>query len=561
MLLSQASADLPDGNQLQWVRAETDTNSNLIPFEKAGQYRFSIRPRTPEEIQVHKIQMSRENAEKPFGLGLPSSTRTDLSAADLFREIPVMLPPAWVFNPVIGFESNKNSMLKFFEDAAYKDFQTGGMWVASDSAERIAVVSDPNTVRGVQLNLEGDCAANGESAIESGYRFIVALGSPEFDCLDHLHRVYQKEYGSDHRSVLFHGIRDAYHSEAKRYPAPMTPAYKFQWSAEMKVVGGRFQPGGYAELVNDVANPGGSLYNMPFLSMPIDYSSGSSSNSNWDSELFIRTIQLSPFLPVMHLVFPDNGIDGDGFIDQLSRLEEEQLLEALQRRKSLFPYHYTNAHYTRQTNEGVISGFRQYPQQFMYGDAFLVAPVTVPDSDGRIVFFPEGRRWYNYDSGQVYEAGRSWFVETRLDRLPLFVKAGSVIPYHVREDSDHLKIEIYTGDAGALRLVEDNGVTRAYRRAEAARTMFRYNEVEGMLKLTIGAVQIGFDGMSDERSYDIHFKFVDSPERVEINGEAVYQMASDDSKNSWQYSEAKRELAVRLSSVSKDEKLDILIQP
>ncbi len=76
------------------------------------------------------------------------------------------------------------------------------------------------------------------------------------------------------------------------------------------------------------------------------------------------------------------------------------------------------------------------------------------------------------------------------------------------ENSDSLKIEVYTGDAGAFRLVEDDGETRAYRRAEAARTMFRYNEVEGNLTLTIGAVQANFEGMTDLRSYKIHFKFV-----------------------------------------------------
>lgn len=563
MMLDQASAKLPVGSQLQWVRAGTDTNSNFISFEEPGRYVFSIMPDRSEEVQIHKIQMSRQNAEQPFGLGLPSSIRTDLSAADLFREIPVMLPPAWVFKPVIGFEDEESYLSEFFTYTAYKDFQTGGMWVASDSAERIAEVSDTNTVRGVQLDLEGDCAANGESAIESGYRFIVAWGSPEFDCLDRLHRVYQKEYGSDHRSVLFHGIREVYRSEFKRYPAPMTPAYKFQWSAESKVVDGRFQPGGYKELVNDVANPGGSLYNMPFLSMPVDYPTGSGANSDWDSALFIRTIQLSPFLPVMHLIFPDNNVDDDGFIDQLSQLEKVQLFEALQRRTSLFPYHYTHAHYTRQTNESVISGFRQYPLQFMYGDAFLVAPVTDPDSDGRIVFFPDGRQWYNYDSGQAYEAGRSWFVETRLDKIPLFIKAGSVIPYQVKEDSDHLKIEIYTGDAGALRLVEDDGVTQAYRRAEAARTMFRYNEVEGQLKLTIGAVQAGFEGMLDQRSYDLYFKFADLPEWVEINGNELSQESEEDNttRMSWRYSEADSELIIDLNDVSRHEKLDIVIQP
>jgi hypothetical protein len=561
MLLSQATAELTDDSLLQWVRAGTETNTDFIRFNEPGQFYFSIRPRTPGNVQIHKFQMSRENAEQPFGLGLPSSIRTDLSAADLFREIPIMLPPAWVFNPIIGFENNKKYLPGRIADTTGQLYEAGGVWTESDSEVGLNDASEETGVRGIQLNLNDDCASYDGSAFSSGYSFIVVEGSPGLDCLDRLHHLYQQNYGSDHRSVLFHGINDAYNPDSKRYPAPMTPGYTFQWTAEATTSNGRFQPGGYKELVNDVSNPAGSIYNMPFLSLPVVFQSGSRTNSSWDSELFIRAIQLSPFLPVMHLIFSGSNGDESGFLDQLNQLEEELLFDALKLRTSLFPYHYTHAHYTRQTNESVISGFRQYPHQFMYGDAFLVAPVIYPDEEGRIVYFPDGRQWYNYYSGQAYEAGRSWFVETRLDQLPLFVKAGSVIPYHVKDSSDHMKIEIYTGDAGALRLVEDDGVTRAYRRTEAARTMFRYNEVEGMLKLTIGAVQAGFEGMSDQRSYDLHFKFVGSPESVEINGEALNQMASEALGNSWRFNEIEREVIIELNNVSRHEKLDIVIQP
>lgn len=561
-LISQAKTDLTDAQRLEWVMGKTDASTNLIPIDEPGQYTFSIRPTRSERVQVHKIQLSRNNVVRPSGLGLPLSNRTDLNAAELFRELPVMLPPAWVFKPVVGITGGLNSLSGGAINSSGIHGQAGGIWIDNGADDRSGQFAQPGMATGIRSYTEKNCLMSKAMPIfESGYRFIVTHGSPGVECLKRIHQAYQSMYGSDQRSVLFHGIQNAYNSDLKQYPAPMMPNYKFEWTAEPEVDDEEFTPGGYKELVGTLSNPANSLYGMPFLSMPIDYQSGTAGRSEWDSELFIRTIQLSPFLPVMHLMLPDSLMGEEGFFDQLDSLEKDQLFDAFQLRTSLFPYHYTHAHYTRQTNESVISGFREYPSQFLYGDAFLAAPVTEQNKNGRIVYFPEGRRWYNYYSGQAYEAGQSWFVETRLDRLPLFVKAGSVIPYDIKENSDRLKIEVYTGDAGAFRLVEDDGMTRAYRRAEAARTMFRYNEVEGNLKLTIGAVQSAFDGMKDRRSYDIYFKFMETPERVEINGRELSRTTGESEQMSWQYSDQDRETIINLNDISKHEKLDIIIYP
>ncbi|WP_340104806.1 glycoside hydrolase family 31 protein [Rhodohalobacter sp. 8-1] len=564
-LISQLSANLTDEYRLRWIRFGTHSSANLITIDDAGQYSFSIRPRNSENIHIHKFQLSRDNIDPPFGLGLPSSTGLDLSAADLFREIPVMLPPAWIFKPVIGVTGMFDASTGKPDGFAMLHSETGGVWTDAeedtDLKNNSAGLPATDTATGVKMSVSKTCEDRAAQIFESGYRFIVTRDSPGVECLERIHQTFQKIDGRDRRSIVFHGIKNAHKSESKRFPAPMIPAYKFEWTAEPFVQGGDFFPGGYQELVNDLTDPANSLYGMPFLSMPIDYQSRMDSASGWDSELFIRTVQLSPFIPVMNLVLPDNIFDEAGLSDHLNSLEKEQLFDALTLRTSLFPYHYSHAHYTRQTNEGIISGFRQYPRQYMYGDAFLVAPVTEPNAEGRIVFFPEGRRWYNYYSGQSYEAGQSWFVETRRDQLPLFVKAGSVIPYHIDETSNHLKIDIYTGDAGAIRLVEDDGTTRAYRRAEAARTMFRYNEVEGNLKLTIGAVQAEFEGMTAQRSYAIHFKFLDDPDLVEINGSKINRSSMDSQVMSWQYIESESEVVVTMNSVSKHEKFDVIIHP
>lgn len=559
-LKARAWADIPQQYSLQWQRVATGTNSNLILFDEPGQYEVAFTAPGSADIQLHKFQMSLNNADEPSGLGLPSSIRTDLSSADLFREIPVMLPPAWVFKPILGFDTdslNHGEQL-LIEESAAMSAEPGGVWTLSDSDTETIDISknkeDRALVRGVKVSFDAHCVSDLPIPIKQEVGFFVTQNSPGADCLSRLHQQYQDAAGDDLRSVFFHGITNAFNAEIKQYPAPVTPEYEFNWSAAPRAEGSKFRPGGFAELVNDLSDPAGSLFNTLFLSMPVGYPDSLSDNAGWDSELFIRSVQLSTFMPVMHLILP-------GDIDLLSTQERRQLLDAMYLRNSIFPYSYTHAHYTRQTNESVISGFRQYPDQFMYGDVFLVAPVVKPGMDGRLVYFPEGRLWYNYFTGESFKAGQSWFVETQLERMPLFVRAGAVIPYQTTGYPELLKIEIYTGNAGAFRLVEDDGLTRAYRRTVAARTMLRYNEVEGNLTFTIGAVQGGFEGMNHIRSYDIHFKHTEMPERIEINSEELVRAAATggDDSGSWRFGGEESEIILSLKNQSRYEKLDIVI--
>lgn len=558
-LVAQLSVEVSANDQLQWVRAEASTDNNLISFDNSSVFSFSILPRSSDGVQVHKIHMSQENMVKPFGLGLPSSTRVDLSAADLFREQPVMLPPAWVFKPIFGVQ--RSTVLP-----EYLKEKAGGIWFDLENGniqnvDFIRSSADQKINIGLKLRAEEICNEETEAVFESEFQFIVTTDTPDIQCLKEVHDTYERYEGRDQRSVVFHGLKNGYDPRSKRYPAPVTPLYQFEWSAERKVNDGILTPGGYRQLIEDISNPSNSLYNTPFLSLPIDYSSALHVGSDWDSELFIRTIQLSAFLPVMHIEIPKGENDNTRFFDQLSESELLQLNFAINLRSALFHYHYTHAHYTRQRNESIITGFRDHPGQFMYGDSFLVAPVLEEGRDGRIIFFPEGRWWYNYHTGDIFEAGRSWFVETDDSQIPLFVKAGSVIPYMDADNQSHLKVEVYAGDAGSFRLVEDDGTTRGYRRAEAARTMFRYNEVQGRQQLTIGAVQAGFQGMMNERSYQLHFKFTDMPQRVVINDEEINQASVSELRRSWRHDKSERELTLFLKNQPRNEKLDIVITP
>lgn len=301
-------------------------------------------------------------------------------------------------------------------------------------------------------------------------------------------------------------------------------------------------------MVEDLSDPLNSLSGTPFLSYTADLSGAAET----DMELFQQMVDLTVFTPVMHLINPQ--------VDPSDEKMLEVLFEATALRTQLFPYHYSHAHYTRQRNETLIRGFREHKNQFLYGDAFLIAPQTEASADGRTIYFPEGRHWYVFRENERYEAGQSWFVETRSGELPVFVKAGSVIPYHREMARETLDVDIYTGDAGTFRLVEDDGRTREYRSTMASRTMFRYNEVAGRQQLTIGAVQFSYEGMKSTRSYTLRFLHSPPPEDITVNNESISEGAGEGNPK-WDYDEEQSLLKISLPEMDRRQKLDIVIIP
>jgi len=277
-------------------------------------------------------------------------------------------------------------------------------------------------------------------------------------------------------------------------------------------------------------------------------------------EAFMRWFQFAVFNPVM----PAIQLSNTPLLDNPS----DKLLENFKRyaelRNELFPFIYTFAHYNRQTGVKIVEGDGRRFNQFTFGESILVAPMYELGMDERSIYFPEGT-WYDYYSGRAYQGGRSWFYEGTDDRIPLFVKAGSVIPYRQAAQSlkagtnDTLRVEIYTGGAGTFRLTEDDQVSENYLRGIAARTMFRYNEVQERKIFTIGAVQNSYAGMENSRSYRLEFLNVDEkPDEVFLNDQELPESRSSEVKG-WKYDEEKRLINLHLPNLNRHEKADIEI--
>ncbi len=148
--------------------------------------------------------------------------------------------------------------------------------------------------------------------------------------------------------------------------------------------------------------------------------------------------------------------------------------------------------------------------QYMFGPAFLVSPVYEYGARSRKVYLPEGADWYNFDSGERLEGGQHVEVSAPLGRMPLFVKAGAIVPtgpaiQHTDQSLNaDLTINVFVGADGAFSLYEDDGRSYDYENGEYSRIPFSYDDEAGVLK--IGAREGAFPEMAETRT--IHLRWV-----------------------------------------------------
>lgn len=119
--------------------------------------------------------------------------------------------------------------------------------------------------------------------------------------------------------------------------------------------------------------------------------------------------------------------------------------------------------------------------EYMFGPAFLVAPVTEQGATSRPVYLPAGADWYNYWTNQRLHGGQTIQVDAPIDTLPLFVRAGSILPLGEAIESTSqaqkiAKVRVYPGADGEFALYQDDGVTYAYEKGDNSVTHLHWND-------------------------------------------------------------------------------------
>ena len=176
-----------------------------------------------------------------------------------------------------------------------------------------------------------------------------------------------------------------------------------------------------------------------------------------------------------------------------------------QLRYRLMPYIYTLGADTWAKDGSIMRGLamdfpadvkaRKVDDQYLFGDAFLVAPVTDYRARRRQVYFPGSGTWYDFSTGRTYRGGASAAVDAPYERMPLFVRAGAVVPMGpvtqwVDQQRDApITVAVYAGANGAFSLYEDDGRSLQYKAGGFSRIPLTYDDKRRTL--TIGAREGG----------------------------------------------------------------------
>jgi alpha-D-xyloside xylohydrolase len=233
-------------------------------------------------------------------------------------------------------------------------------------------------------------------------------------------------------------------------------------------------------------------------------------------ELFVRWFQYGTFNPILRLHGtrkPDEnelwsyGPDAQNILVNFDRL-----------RYRMLPYLYSLAWKT--TSEGytpmrpLVMDFRtdsraqNIGDQFMFGPAFLVNPVTEPAATTRQLYLPEAT-WYDFWTGAQIAGGKMINVIAPLERLPLYVRAGSILPlgpdeeWSTEKPEDPIELRIYSGADGDFTLYEDENDTYDYEKGAYATISLHWDDASHTL--TIGGRKGQFPGMLEKRTFRVIF--------------------------------------------------------
>jgi alpha-D-xyloside xylohydrolase len=146
--------------------------------------------------------------------------------------------------------------------------------------------------------------------------------------------------------------------------------------------------------------------------------------------------------------------------------------------------------------------------QYLFGPAFLVNPVTTYQARKRPVYLPlTGGGWFDFWTGQHFDPGQTIEAPAPFDAMPLFVRAGSIIPFGPElertgeKPADPITLCVYAGADGAFTLYEDQGLDNDWEKGACARIPLQWDD--RTQTLTIGKRQGSFPGMLRQRTFEI----------------------------------------------------------
>ena len=234
-------------------------------------------------------------------------------------------------------------------------------------------------------------------------------------------------------------------------------------------------------------------------------------------ELFVRWYEFGAFCPIFRVHgtrYPDaNELWSYGPEAQAALVRFDKL------RYRLMPYIYSTAWMVTSRDytpmRPLVMDFANDARamnigdQYLFGPAILVNPVTEQGATSRRLYLPAGTRWYDFWSGEAQAGGKTVEGAAPLDRIPLYVKAGSIVPlgpdmeWTTEKPADPIELRVFTGADGDFTLYEDENDGYNYERGVHATIPLHWDEAKKTL--TIGAREGKFPGMLESRTFRVVF--------------------------------------------------------
>jgi alpha-D-xyloside xylohydrolase len=218
-------------------------------------------------------------------------------------------------------------------------------------------------------------------------------------------------------------------------------------------------------------------------------------------ELFVRWFQLNTFTPTLRI----HGQRPATAIWEYGKAAEPILADYLRLRYALMPYLYALGHGTYQTGAPFMRAlFMDFPNdptaatlgdEYMFGPALLVAPITEQGATSRKVYLPAGTDWYDWWTNRKIGGGQWIEAAAPIDRIPLFVRAGSIVPLGAPIPNTATKqalteIRVFPGRDASFTLYDDDGVSNAYKKDGGKTATLRWDEASWKLTAS-GALPTG----------------------------------------------------------------------
>ena len=366
------------------------------------------------------------------------------------------------------------------------------------------------------------------------------------------HRMLFEKYRENYQKKRLFNLNRAGYAGSQRYSI-------FPWTGDVSRSWGGLQ----AQLP--------LMLNMSLSGLPFIHSdAGGFAQGTKDEELYTRWIQMACFSPILRP--HGSGIPSEAvyFNDTTQNI----VRKFMKLRYSLLPYIYTIAAQAHIDGFPIVRPlFFEFPDdkntfnvenQYMFGEALLVAPITHRSQDSAKIYLPKGNDWYNYWTNEKIEGGQWIITETNLETIPIFVKAGSFLPMTASVNStddystENLTVKYYASEktqSSTMFMYEDDGTTfGAFESKNFSKLMFTAkNSDQGQIDITLANKGKGYFGMPEKRN--IEFRIIGINKINKINVEKL--TATDGKTKKLRFKEEGNEIVTKFEFV--EQKIDLSI--